>query len=192
EYSSHPILPTFSWKYKISFSPDSSKLLIALSNNTVQIWDIQTRQMIGNIDDFTNKTVQIAFQNTNELVAYGINGNKEHVISGTEIQTRQIQYPSGTSMSDAILSPDGDSLIYLLRTIDSLNGIYSYNIGTHETQELYLGKDNIDLVELKRNLLAIARDYRNIEPALEIWDLSQGMVISSISTNFPRKGIFSD
>lgn len=176
---------------RISFHPDGSQLLALTDHNTIQIWDINSRQQIHIIDDFSTYITDLAVADNHEFIGMAFARYGYYLqLFGTNLNSTIIRPARNMKISSAQLSPNGTTIIYIVRHVArDIRLVYRYDVLSNERQLLDVRDDDIRVSALSYlGLMAIENSQTR---ELEIWDLSElELLFSGEDMSVFREGFF--
>jgi WD40 repeat protein len=133
----------------LAFSHDSKSVLSAESRGTdVQIWDVDTRELVGSIDGFSGDITGADISPDDKTVVYSSSGGKVYVWN---IWTGRLETTLGDrtwGVNDVKFSPDGKYIAASVRFSPYTNEVSKVNLWTLSNMQLdhsYKNKSNDEI-----------------------------------------------
>lgn len=108
-----PFRTVFGEMYSVSFSPDDTRMVSALLDNTVRIWDVNSGQEIIRLNMFTPPVSDFALLEDNQIFAAGLTYDRQIRIWDRTGSTHEFKSIEGHPVTEIFVSPIGDKFAYL-------------------------------------------------------------------------------
>lgn len=169
--------------YHVEFSPDSTRLLSALPDNTIRIWDVQTGDLLTILDGFTPAVATFAFTSSTEMIAAGTDQDGNLLIWNNMGETTLIPVEETNGVFQMELSPNGAYLVYITSEPDNNHSAVLYNTQTSDSFVLTTQQGELDLVSLSTDGSLVALYRRGAAKALEFWNVNTRQQANSFNTS---------